>query len=66
MTDDGTDTDPLLRIAATIDRERDASSLTCLRCGGPSRVVVSEESAGSGPPVIRVRKECALQGCEHP
>lgn len=66
MSDDGTATDHLLRIAATIDRERDASSLTCARCGGPSRVVVGEEPAGSGPPVIRVHKECALQGCERP
>ncbi|MFI1971811.1 hypothetical protein BLA24_06825 [Streptomyces cinnamoneus] len=61
-----TDADPLRRIAATIDREREPSSRVCLSCGGPALVVVTEEPAGNSPPVISVRKECAHRRCEHP
>ncbi len=60
------DADPLRRIAAAIERERDAAARTCLTCGGPALVTVLEESARNGPPVIRVRKECADKGCERP
>ncbi|MEU7136310.1 hypothetical protein [Streptomyces sp. NPDC046261] len=66
MSDTGTAADPLHRIAAAIDRERDPSSRTCLTCGGPTRVVVREEPAGSGPPVISARKECERGGCARP
>ncbi|MCC3773693.1 hypothetical protein [Streptomyces sp. UNOB3_S3] len=60
------DADPLRRIAAAIERERDPSTRTCLTCGGPALVVVREEPAGTSPPVISARKACADQGCERP
>ncbi|MFI9234840.1 hypothetical protein [Streptomyces cinnamoneus] len=66
MSDTDTAAGPLHRIAAAIDRERDPSSRTCLTCGGPTRVVVREESAGNGRPVISARKECEGKGCARP
>ncbi|MEV4435814.1 hypothetical protein [Streptomyces sp. NPDC049585] len=58
--------DPLRRIAAAIERERDPSSRICRTCGGPALVVVGEEPAGSGPPVVSARKACARRDCPRP
>ncbi|GHG48328.1 hypothetical protein [Streptomyces griseocarneus] len=66
MSDTDTGADPLLRIAAAIDRERDPASRACLTCGGPTRVVVREQPARASTPVISVGKECAVRGCERP
>lgn len=66
MSDTDTGADPLLRIAAAIDRERDPSSRPCLTCGGPTRVVVREQPSRAGAPVISVGKECAIGACARP